>query len=98
FHILPGEAVVETVPDAARASAERMSSPREQYAAVAAPARRSSTAVRIAELAHLHRRTKVLIGLLVLVLAGFGLLQWQSARDAREVARLQARADSLEAE
>src|SRR5437016_10663797 len=76
-----------------------MSSPREQYAAVAAPARRSSTAVRIAaELAHLHRRTKVLIGLLVLVLAGFGLLQWQSARDAREVARLQARADSLEAE
>jgi len=99
FHILPGEAVVDTVPDAARASAERMSSPREQYAAVAAPARRSSTAVRIAaELAHLHRRTKVLIGLLVLVLAGFGLLQWQSARDAREVARLQARADSLEAE
>src|SRR5437773_340840 len=99
FHILPGEAVVDTVPDAARASAERMSSPREQYAAVAAPARRSSTAVRIAaELAHLQRRTKVLIGLLVLVLAGFGLLQWQSARDAREVARLQARADSLEAE
>jgi len=99
FHILPGEAVVDTVPDAARASAERMSSPREQYAAMAAPARRSSTAVRIAaELAHLHRRTKVLIGLLVLVLAGFGLLQWQSARDAREVARLQARADSLEAE
>src|SRR5439155_1532619 len=48
FHILPGEAVVDTVPDAARASAERMSSPREQYAAVAAPARRSSTAVRIA--------------------------------------------------
>src|SRR5204863_510250 len=78
FHILPGEAAVDTVPDAARASAERMSSPREQYAAMAAPARRSSTAVRIAaELAHLHRRTKVLIGLLVLVLAGFGLLQWQ---------------------
>ena len=100
FHILPGESVVDTVPDAARASAERMSSPREQYAAVAArSSRRSSTALRmVAEVARLNRRTKVLIGLLVVVLAGFGLLQWQSARDAREVARLQARADSLEVE
>ena len=97
FHILPGASVADTVPDAAPASAERISSPRERYAAVAAPAaRRSSTALRIAaEVAQLHRRTKLLIGLLVVALAGFGLLQWQSARDAREVARLQARADSL---
>src|SRR5256886_9256497 len=48
FHILPGEAVVDTVPGAARASAERVSSPREQYAAGAAPAPRSSPAGRIA--------------------------------------------------
>ena len=100
FHILPGEPIVDTVPDSTRASAERLSSPREQYAAVAAPrSRRSSTALRIAaEVARLNRRTKVLIGLLVVVLGGFGLLQWQSARDARDLARLQARADSLGAE
>ena len=64
----------------------------------AAPrSRRSSTALRmVAEVARLNRRTKLLIGLLVVVLAGFGALQWQSARDARDVARLQARADSME--
>src|SRR5204863_506616 len=64
----------------------------------AAPrSRSSSTALRmVAEVARLNRRTKLLIGLLVVVLAGFGALQWQSARDARDVARLQARADSME--
>jgi len=61
--------------------------------------RRSSTALRIAaEVARLNRRTKLLIALLVVALAGFGALQWQSARDARDLARLQTRADSLEAE
>jgi len=84
FHILPGEPSIDTVPDAG------VSVPR---------ARRSSTALRIAaEVARLNRRTKLLIVLLVVVLAGFGALQWESARDARDVARLQARADSLEAE
>jgi S1-C subfamily serine protease len=84
FHILPAEPAVGTVPDAA--------------VAVPRP-RRSSTALRmVAEVARLNRRTKLLIGLLVVVLAGFAALQWQSARDAREVARLQARADSLEAD
>src|SRR6266542_5617843 len=59
----------------------------------------SSTALRIAaEVARLNRRTQLLIGLLVVVLAGFGVLQWQSARDARDLSRLQARADSLGAE
>jgi S1-C subfamily serine protease len=52
----------------------------------------------VAEVARLNRRTKLLIGLLVVVLAGFGALQLQSARDARDVARLQARADSMEAQ
>ena len=84
FHILPGEPGVDTVPDAA--------------VAVPRP-RRSSTALRIAaEVARLNRRTKLLIALLVVALAGFGALQWQSARDARDLARLQTRADSLEAE
>jgi S1-C subfamily serine protease len=93
FHILPGEPLADTVSDAVRASAERMSSPREQYAAVSAPpARRPSAALRIAaEVAHLHRRTKLLLGLLVVTLAAFGVLQWRSARDAREVGRLQTR-------
>jgi S1-C subfamily serine protease len=72
-----------------------MSSPREQHAAVAAP-RRSSTALRIAlEVAHLRRTTTLLIGLLVVVLGAFGWVRWQAARDAREVARLRLRADSL---
>jgi len=82
FHILPGAAIVDTVPDGVPRSS-----------------RRSSTALRmVAEVARLNRRTKVLIGLLVVVLAGFAVLQWQSARDARELARLQARADSLSAD
>src|SRR2546422_4401787 len=38
FHTLPGEPIADTVPDSTRASAERLSSSREQYAAVAAPA------------------------------------------------------------
>ncbi len=84
FHILPGERVLDTVPGAGGA---------------ARSSRRSSTALRmVAEVARLNRRTKLLIGLLVVVLAGFGSLQWQSARDARDVARLQARADSMEAQ
>jgi S1-C subfamily serine protease len=100
FHIVAGEPDADAVSAAARASAERMSSDREQYQAVtASPPRRTSTAVRIAaEVAHLRRSTKVLIGLLVLVLSAFGWVQWQGARDARELARLQIRADSLTAE
>ena len=84
FHILPGESIADTVPEGAVAVRS---------------SRRSSTALRmVAEVARLNRRTKVLIGLLVVVLAGFAVLQWQSARDARELARLQARADSLSAD
>jgi S1-C subfamily serine protease len=75
--------------------------PREEAAAVRGPAprapQRSSTAVRVAlEVAKLRRTTKLLLGLLVLTVAGFGALQWKGARDrARELAALQARADSL---
>jgi S1-C subfamily serine protease len=84
FHILLGGPVVDTVPDAAPPS----------------PARGSGTALRIAaevarQTVHLRRTTKLLIGLLVAALAAFGWLQWESAGDAREVARLRARADSL---
>ncbi len=106
FHVVPGEPGADAVSPAARASAERVSSPREQYPAVAPPAapprvaRRSSTAVRIAaEVARqtheLRRTTKILIGLLAIVLAAFGWTQWAAARDARELTRLQAHADSL---
>ena len=102
FRILSGDVVPDTVSDGARASAERMSAPREQYAAVSAP-RRSSTAMRIAvEVARqtslLRRTTKLLIGILVLALAAFTWTQWQTRRDARELAQLQARADSLAGE
>lgn len=106
FHVLPEEADAAGAAgssDAARKSAERMSATRTPYPAVASPsgpARRSSTALRIAaEVArqtyHLRRTTKLLIALLVAALAAFGWVQWQSAVDARELARLQARADSL---
>src|SRR2546427_2828846 len=84
-----------------RATAERISSPREQYQALSPPSpRRSSTAVRIAvEVARQTRQlrltTKILIGVFTLVLAAFGWLQWTARRDARELARLQTRADSL---
>src|SRR5207247_902998 len=62
--------------------------------------RRSSTAVRIAvEVARQTRQlrltTKILIGVFAVVLAAFGWLQWTARRDARELARLQTRADSL---
>lgn len=102
FRILSGDGVPDTVSDGTRASAERMSAPREQYAAIPAP-RRSSTAVRIAvevarQTRHLRRTTKLLIGILVLALAAFTWTQWQTRRDARELAQLQARADSLAAE
>ena len=101
FYVLPGEADAATTAaaaDVARKSAERMSAARTQYPAVAA--RRSSTAVRIAaEVArqthHLRRTTKLLIVLLVAALGAFGWVQWQSAADARELARLEARADGL---
>ncbi|HYK81998.1 MAG TPA: FHA domain-containing protein [Gemmatimonadales bacterium] len=93
----------------ARASAERISAPREQYPAVGLPPaappaepprRRSSTAVRIAaEVARQTRQlrltTKVLIGLLLAVLAAFAWLQWNARRDAREVVYFEDRADSL---
>ncbi len=105
FRIRSGDGVPDTVSDGARASAERMSAPREQYAAVSAPAppRRSSTAMRIAvevarQTSHLRRTTKLLIGILVLALAAFTWTQWQTSRDARELAQLQARADSLAGE
>lgn len=95
FHIVGGGADPDAVSPAVRQSAERVSSPREQHAAVAAP-RRSSTAVRIAlEVAHLRRTTKLLIGLLVLILGAVGWARWQAAREAREVARLRLQADSL---
>jgi S1-C subfamily serine protease len=107
FRILSGDGVPDTVSDGTRASADRMSAPREQYPAVSArapaPPRRSSTAVRIAvevarQTRHLRRTTKLLIGILVLALAAFTWTQWQTRRDARELAQLQARADSLAGE
>ena len=101
FHILSGDGVPDTVSDATRAAADRMSAPREQYAAVPAPRapRRSSTAMRIAaEVGRLRRTTKVLIGLLVVVLGAFGWLQWQSSRDAREVSEAQQLLERLQRE
>lgn len=84
-------------------SLPRASQPRGMVEAVPRPGpvasrqQRSSTAVRFAhEVAKLRRTTKLLLGLLVLTVAGFGGLQWKGARDrAAELAELRARADSL---
>jgi S1-C subfamily serine protease len=97
FHILERE--TQDVSPALRASAERMSSPRELFPAAAAPAG-SSTAIRIAaevrrQTRGLRRTTKALLGLLILAAAGFASVQWQSARHTRELNRMQAHADSL---
>src|SRR2546430_2063341 len=71
----------------------------ESDAVSGARARRASAALRVvAELAHLRRTTKVLIGLLGLALAGFGWSPWEAARDARDLVALEARADSLSRE
>lgn len=98
FRVVRAEAEPDPATPAVRRAAERASAPREQRPALTAP-RRSSTAIRIAaEVAHLRRTTKALIGLLAAALAGFGWVQWQAARDARQVHRLQLRADSLTGE
>jgi len=102
FHIVGS--VDEAIPEAARASAERMSAARAQFQGVSpAPPARASTAVRIAQevarqTRELRQTTKLLIGLLLVAGAWLGWTQWQATRDAREVADLQVRADSLNRE
>jgi S1-C subfamily serine protease len=106
FHVLEA-GTSDDVSPGARASAERMSNPREKFRAVSMPVRTPAgpggTDVRIAaEVARqtrgLHRTTKVLLVLLLVTLGAFGWVQWKSARDAGEIAHLQARADSLNRE
>ena len=81
---------------AAEAAAGRASNPRHVVAAA-----RSSTASRIAaevarQTRNLRRTTKVLLGILAVVVVGFGLIQWRGTRtQAAELAQLEARADSL---
>lgn len=60
----------------------------------AAPARTSTQAIRIA-LKESRRTTKLLFGVLLLVVVGGAFLQWKTARDsARGLAAIVARADS----
>ena len=78
------------------APAEQVAKPREY----AGTPRRQSTGIRIAaevakQTAQLRRTTKVLIALLLLVVTGFTWMQLDGRRRARELALLQARADSL---
>jgi len=110
FRILSTEDAV-TRSTVAEAAAAHASQPREILAAVRAgsappsppPARRTSTAIRIAvEVARqtnqLRRTTKVLFGLLFFAVAAFGWIQWKNARAAHELTNLQHRADSLTTE
>ena len=96
FHILERDSAA--APSPAEQSAGRASNAR---AAMPAQRARSSTAVRVAmevakQTRSLRNTTKILFGLLILVAAGFGGLQWWSGhqRDLT-IAALQVRADSL---
>ena len=102
FHVLDAGAADPSA--AARESAGRMSSPRDKFRAVSAPARTpprtSSTDVRIAaeverQTQGLRRTTKTLLALLLVSVGAFGWVQWKNARHAGELAELQSRADSL---
>jgi len=93
FRVIAADGSSDEVSPAARASASA------DRPSGADPGRRPSAAVRIvAEVARLRRTTKALIGLLLLSLGGFGWSQWRAARDTRELAGLQTRADSLSRE
>ena len=96
FHVLDADAA-DAPTAAAEAAAARASSPREVIDARRAPGRRSSTKVRQAiEIARHRRTTKVLLVLLALTIAGAGVMLWTgSSGRRRELAALQARADSL---
>jgi len=95
FHIVgSGD---EAIPEAARAPFRAVSP------VAPAPPARASTAVRLAQevarqTRELRQTTKLLIGLLFVAGAWLGWTEWQATRDAREVAALQARADSLNRE
>jgi S1-C subfamily serine protease len=102
FHAVEGEPGDVLATTAAEGMALRASTPRDMIRATPAapPPPRRSTGVRIAvevarQTAHLRRTTKVLIGFLLITAGAFGWLQWQASRRARDLLRLQVRADSL---
>jgi len=102
FHAEPGEgaAAGNTL---AETAAARASQPRQVVEAVASPGspRRSSTTMRIRlEVAKQTRglRAKFLIAFLAVTVAALGWIKVTEARAGREVAQLQHRADSLNAE
>jgi S1-C subfamily serine protease len=104
FRLLPADGSEGGDLRGAEALARRSSSPREEVAAMgagASPPRRWSTGVRIAhevarQTRELRRLTRILLAGLVLAIAAFGGLHWRQGRArARQLAELQARADSL---
>lgn len=101
IHTEPGDAEPTAT---AEAAAGRMSQPKQVVQAATAGARRpgvgrSSTAIRAAiETAtqHWRRTTKVLFGVLLLVIVLAGFVLWKGAHDRRtEIARIRAWADSV---
>jgi len=96
FQVIDVSDAPVTAEDGAETQTERASAPPEVFPATP----RQSTGMRIAaevsrQTAQLRRTTKVLVVLLLLVGSGFTWMQWDTGRRARELARLQARADSL---
>jgi S1-C subfamily serine protease len=108
FHVTAAAPEPEVVSPAGRASAERLAGPGEPYRAVdhrhtppggGPPSRRLSTAARVAaevarQTRQLRRTTKVLLALLGVALAAFAWVEGTTAREARELIRLEGRADS----
>ncbi len=104
IHLLPDDGdAVET--GTAEAAAGRMSQPKQMIPAASAPPppatggrpARSSTVVRFAaEVAHLRRTTKILLGTLVAAVVLFVGMSWKQSHDRRaEMARIRAWADSV---
>lgn len=104
FHLLPDDGDAAAT-EAAEAAAGRLSQPRQMVPAAAGPKRpgpppgRSSTAIRAAiEVATRQWRhtTKVLFGLMLLVIGLAGFVLWKGAHDRQtDIARIKAWADSV---
>lgn len=98
FHALDVHRADE-VSTAVQESARRASAPRDQFRALTPPPRSATDARIAAVVAHqtrgLRRATKLLIALLIATGGAFAWIQWHGSQDARELASLQARADSL---
>ena len=104
FHVVPGEGDERATATAAEVAAGRMSQPKQVVPAESgppptrSPAKRPRSTTAIIEMAtrQWRRTTKLLFGLLFLVVALAGFVLWKGAHDRQaDIARIKAWADSV---